>query len=114
MGRERKGVGGGQCDTWGGEGGRGWEVGYKRHEEEREEGRRKGYGGTDMTAAIEHADKGNTDAIVVVTDGETGWPQKKTRARLIIALVQNPGHFCSPPSWARTIECYKEVNTYEH
>lgn len=74
----------------------------------------KGYGGTDMTAAIEHADKGNTDAIVVVTDGETGWPQKKTRARLIIALVQDPGHYCRPPSWARTIECYKEVNTYEH
>jgi predicted metal-dependent peptidase len=76
----------------------------------------KGYGGTDMVSAIELADKEKTDSIVVVTDGETDWPRRKTRARLIVALVkdsnwvrQNP-----PPSWANTVHCYKEVNVYAY
>lgn len=71
----------------------------------------KGYGGTDMTTAVELADKKHRpDAIVVITDGETRWPAKPTRARLIVALVQQTRY--PIPSWARIVECYKEVQTY--
>lgn len=73
----------------------------------------KGYGGTDMTAAIQHADtKHRSDAIVLITDGETNWPTTPTRAKLIIALVGS--HFSPPPAWATVVHCYKEVNTYAH
>ena len=72
----------------------------------------KGGGGTDMTKAIEEADKTNADAIVVVTDCETEWPSKRTRARLIVAAVKE-SKWSQPPEWARVIHCYKEVNTYE-
>ena len=73
----------------------------------------KGYGGTNMTAAIVEEDtKQRPDAIVLVTDGETSWPKTRTRARLIIALVRNPGS-CTPPSWATVIDLTKEVPTYE-
>lgn len=76
----------------------------------------KGYGGTDMVSAIELADKEKTDSIVVITDGETDWPRRKTRARLIIALVKdsNFAKECPPPSWATTVHCYKEVNVYAY
>lgn len=71
----------------------------------------KGYGGTNMAAAVELADtKHKPDAIVVITDGETRWPMQRTRARLIIALVK-PSSYPTPP-WARVVECYKEVPTY--
>jgi predicted metal-dependent peptidase len=71
----------------------------------------KGYGGTDMTSAVERADtKHRPDAIVVITDGETRWPVKQTRARLIIALVKQSRY--PTPQWARIVECYKEVPTY--
>lgn len=74
----------------------------------------KGYGGTDMTAAIQHADtKHRADAIVLITDGETSWPSEPTRAKLIIALVANPGS-CQPPAWSTVVHCYREVNTYAH
>lgn len=69
-----------------------------------------GDGGTDMTAAIEQEDKEHRpDAIVLITDGETGWPSQKTRARLIVALCKNPGCYGDPiPSWARVVRCYEE------
>lgn len=74
----------------------------------------KGYGGTDMTAAIEMVDaKHRPDAIVCITDGETRWPAKPTRARLIVALVRNSTCF-QPPAWARVVHCYKEVVRYAH
>lgn len=71
-----------------------------------------GYGGTDMTAAVEQEDKEHRpDAIVLVTDGETDWPTRPTRARLIVALVKRSG-YSTPPSWAKVIDCTKEVPTY--
>jgi predicted metal-dependent peptidase len=74
----------------------------------------KGYGGTDMTTAIEMVDaKHRPDAIVCITDGETHWPTKPTRARLIIALVR-PSNYGTPPSWARVVACYTEVARFEH
>ena len=73
----------------------------------------KGYGGTDMTAAIEYADsKHRCDAIVLITDGETQWPSKPTRARLIVALVSQP--YGTVPEWARVVPCYKEIPTYAY
>ena len=72
----------------------------------------KGYGGTDMTAAIEHVDsKHRPDAIVIITDGETDWPKTRTRARLIVALVKK-STYSTPPSWATVVDCTKEVETY--
>jgi predicted metal-dependent peptidase len=72
----------------------------------------KGYGGTNMAAALEQEDKEHRpDAIVLVTDGETGWPSKPTRARLIIALVRQP-EYGTPPTWAKVIDLTKEVPTY--
>lgn len=74
----------------------------------------KGYGGTDMTAAIEMVDaKHRPDAIVCITDGETRWPATPTRARLIIALVR-PSNFGTPPSWAKVVACYSEAARFEH
>jgi predicted metal-dependent peptidase len=72
----------------------------------------KGYGGTNMTAAIEEEDKQQRpDAIVLVTDGETKWPKSRTRARLIIALVRRSS-YSKPPAWATVIDLTKEVPTY--
>lgn len=72
----------------------------------------KGYGGTNMTAAIEEEDtKHRPDAIVLVTDGETDWPSRPTRAKLIIALVRRSS-YSTPPSWAKVIDLTKEVPTY--
>jgi predicted metal-dependent peptidase len=64
-----------------------------------------GGGGTSMNAAVEFADKQKTDCIVVITDGETDWPRKRTRARLVIAIVRE----CSDPtpSWARVVQCWE-------
>ena len=72
----------------------------------------QGYGGTDMTTAIEDEDREHRpDAIVLVTDGETDWPAKPTRARLIVALVRRPT-YSTPPTWAKVIDLTKEVPTY--
>jgi predicted metal-dependent peptidase len=73
----------------------------------------KGYGGTDMTTALEQEDREHRpDAIVLVTDGETNWPSKPTRARLIIALVRGTPGYSTPPSWAKVIDLTKEVTCY--
>jgi predicted metal-dependent peptidase len=71
-----------------------------------------GNGGTDMTAAIEQEDKEHRpDAIVLITDGETDWPTKPTRARLIIALCANCT-YSTPPAWAKVVRCYEEGPKY--
>jgi predicted metal-dependent peptidase len=72
----------------------------------------KGYGGTRMERAIEDEDKQHRpDAIVIVTDGETSWPAKRTRAKLIVALVKKCGS--PPPKWATVIDLTREVPRYE-
>lgn len=69
-----------------------------------------GGGGTNMAMACEVEDKKHRpDAIVVITDGITGWPAKPTRARLIVALCKPSS---SPPSWAKVVKCYEEVPKY--
>ncbi len=70
-----------------------------------------GGGGTDMARACEEEDrKQRPDAIVVITDGITGWPTKRTRARLIVALLRPTNH--PIPSWAKVVRCYEEGPKY--
>jgi hypothetical protein len=70
-----------------------------------------GNGGTNMAAAVEMTQKKHRpDAIVVITDGETGWPQQRTRAKLIIALCKKTSY--PTPSWAKVVHCYREAPTY--
>ena len=74
----------------------------------------QGYGGTDMTGAIEEEDKNHhPDCIVLVTDGETNWPARRTRARLIVALVRGKPGYRTPPAWARVIDLTREVPGYD-
>ncbi|MFM8292897.1 MAG: DUF2201 family putative metallopeptidase [Planctomycetia bacterium] len=55
-----------------------------------------GGGGTDMAAALVHVDTTyRPDAIVIITDGLTGWPASPTRARVVCALCR--------PEWAGRI-----------
>ena len=65
-----------------------------------------GGGGTDMATAIRTADS-KVDCIVCITDGETGWPTEPTTARLVVALVQDPGSYYTPPAWARVVKCWE-------
>lgn len=77
----------------------------------------QGYGGTSMDRAVMEEDaEGRPDVIVVVTDGETAWPRKKTRAKLVVVLVkkswwvdENP-----PPTWAKTIDATVEQKRHAH
>ena len=73
----------------------------------------QGGGGTDMAAAVEGEDKEHRpDAIVLITDGETDWPAKQTRARLIVALCRKPRCGTPIPAWAKVVRCYEEGPQY--
>lgn len=66
----------------------------------------QGGGGTSMAGAVAMAEeKYRPDAIVLITDGGTDWPEKRTRARLIVALVGDDG---VPPAWAFTVDLTEE------
>ena len=69
----------------------------------------KGGGGTDMgAAAVEAYKDGHPRVIVVITDGETDWPQTRLRCKLIIALVgaKLRGHYRKAiPAWATVVDC---------
>lgn len=59
-----------------------------------------GGGGTDMRIPIAHAEsKYRPDVIVLVTDGDTPWPDEPTRAQLVVALTQET----RAPKWATTV-----------
>lgn len=63
-----------------------------------------GGGGTDMARICEKVDEERKpDAIILVTDGYTPWPQKPLRARLIIALCADT----DTPKWAKTIPVWR-------
>jgi len=60
----------------------------------------KGGGGTCMTTLIKYAEeKHHPDVIVLATDGGTGWPDKPTKAQLLVALTQD----AYVPKWATTV-----------
>lgn len=63
-----------------------------------------GGGGTDMRIGIAAAEKLTppVTTIVVITDGDTPWPVRPTRARLIVVLTREH-QLSRVPSWARAI-----------
>jgi len=63
-----------------------------------------GYGGTNMSQAIEQEDKKHRpDAIMVITDGVTPWPKVKPRARVVVVLVEDNEDRFPVPTWAKVI-----------
>ena len=81
-----------------------------------------GGGGTDMASAIMALDNDRSpyaeamrpavkrgrrrpDVIICITDGYTGWPQHRTRAKLFVVLVMN-NRWSSAPGWATTINAF--------
>lgn len=63
-----------------------------------------GGGGTDMRIGISTAmsSRPQPNLVVVMTDGDTPWPDKPPPARVVIVLLSEP-HVGPPPSWATTI-----------
>ena len=63
-----------------------------------------GRGGTRMEIAIPEVDEEQPtpDVIVCITDGETGWPERETQAKLIVCLT-NDSTYHSPPTWSKAI-----------
>jgi predicted metal-dependent peptidase len=65
-----------------------------------------GGGGTSMDAALEEVDRTlRPDCIVLVTDAETGWPARQTRARVVVAAVcrQSSHWYKSIPAWCKKV-----------
>jgi len=63
-----------------------------------------GGGGTDMRVGIGGAEASRPapHVIIVLTDGDTPWPEHPTRARLVCAVIaQHPPH--GTPPWATTV-----------
>ncbi|TSE15711.1 hypothetical protein B1A87_007145 [Arthrobacter sp. KBS0703] len=67
-----------------------------------------GRGGTDMCEAIEHALSlpKKPSAIVIATDGETGWPAERPSVPVIVLLVNvRSQHWIdNVPEWAKLVE----------
>lgn len=64
-----------------------------------------GGGGTDMRVGITAAThtRPAPDAVVVLTDGYTPWPEEPTTATLIAALIGTNPPMSTVPSWATTV-----------
>jgi len=58
-----------------------------------------GGGGTDMRVGIEEAARLSPDVIVVFTDGETPWPEKRPAKAVIVALTADN----DVPPWAQKV-----------
>jgi predicted metal-dependent peptidase len=67
----------------------------------------EGGGGTDMARALEEVDKSDhPDSIVLITDAMTGWPDRQTRAKVIVALTCDSSYRDSIPAWCKTIPLF--------
>jgi predicted metal-dependent peptidase len=65
-----------------------------------------GGGGTNMSRALEEVDADeHPDSIVLVTDAQTNWPAKKTRARVVVAYTGDTAssYYRRIPTWCRTV-----------
>jgi predicted metal-dependent peptidase len=64
-----------------------------------------GGGGTDMAEAIRVAlaARPMPDLVVVITDGETGWPAARQRRDVIVALLGSSASRVAPPPWTHVI-----------
>jgi predicted metal-dependent peptidase len=70
----------------------------------------EGGGGTDMGRLVEQIDREERpDAILVVTDLETGWCDRKPRAKVVIAGVKAPCIYFPVPAWAKFIDLTKKA-----
>jgi predicted metal-dependent peptidase len=74
-----------------------------------EQVRLHGGGGTDMGAGLQAAAalRPRPEVIVVLTDGQTPWPNDRPPAQVVVALIG--GGAANPPPWARTVR----INTSE-
>lgn len=63
-----------------------------------------GGGGTDMRVGIAAAEATRPEphVVVVLTDGDTPWPDLPTRARLVCVIIGNPAAAARTPRWALT------------
>ena len=63
-----------------------------------------GGGGTDMRVGIRAAEKATPapHVVIVLTDGDTPWPETPTRARLVCAVIST-GQPSGTPAWASTV-----------
>ncbi len=71
-----------------------------------------GGGGTAMDAAIAEVDRTEKpDSIILVTDAETDWPAKKTRARVVVAYTgkKDSQWHQRIPKWCRVVPLSQEV-----
>ena len=64
-----------------------------------------GGGGTDMRVGIEAAEKTRPESHVclVLTDGDTPWPDKPTKSRLVCVVIGNDAAVADTPEWALTV-----------
>jgi uncharacterized protein with von Willebrand factor type A (vWA) domain len=66
----------------------------------------EGGGGTDMGRLVEQIDKEDRPTcIVVITDLETGWCDRKPRAKVVIVGVKTPSASYPVPAWASFVDC---------
>jgi predicted metal-dependent peptidase len=72
-----------------------------------------GGGGTDLRTGFDHAARTRPDVIVVLTDGQTPWPQRRPACRTVVGLFprtkpqreDDPDYRPeAPPAWARVVE----------
>jgi len=68
----------------------------------------EGGGGTDMGHLIEKIEREDRPAaIIVVTDCETGWCEKKPRAKVVVAAVKQSYQRYPVPAWAKLVDVTK-------
>lgn len=70
-----------------------------------EEVRLVGGGGTDMRVGIAAADgsRPRPDVVVVLSDGYTPWPERPTRAQLVLTIIGDQATARHTPPWATTV-----------
>jgi len=78
------------------------EVGARTRVRRAEDVQLVGGGGTDMRVGIAAAEssKPRPDVVVVLTDGETPWPEQPIRARLVAAILGDQRVLELAPAWA--------------
>ncbi|MFJ3230984.1 VWA-like domain-containing protein [Streptomyces sp. NPDC086787] len=72
-----------------------------------------GGGGTDLRTGFTRALRSRPDVVVVLTDGQTPWPDRRPPCRTVVGLFPRVGRIDeadpdhvpdTPPTWARVVE----------